>query len=379
MPGALLIAAGGGGDVIASAVIADALGLDRQDAIIATLAWERLLIDPLPGPRSPADFTGLSSLGQQNVEIVSTTETKRASTSTLPRLRTELGHRLALLDPRRGAVGLTEQLGVLAALLTGASRVYLVDVGGDVLATGSETGLKSPLADALMLAASARLGSTVETLVAGPGLDGELTDTEVMARLDCLGAERALTLTERATAPALSVLEWHPSEATALLVAAARGLEGTAEIRDAGTQIRLSPQGRDVWSVPTTAAIGSSLGAHLFDTTSIEDAEQTLRRVLGWTELDHERRKAAASTATRNDTAATVDSTVLDRVRHIEAEAAARNSDYITFRRLAEAAGTPQAHQEVRSRLIRRSPHQYHAPIWALPSDHDTRRRTSGK
>jgi len=368
MPEALLIAAGGGGDVIAAAVIADALGLDPQDAMIATLAWERLLIDPLPGPRSPADFTGLSSLGQQNVEIVGTTEPKRPGTSTLPRLRTELGHRLALLDPRRGAVGLAEQLGDLTALLTGDGRVYLVDVGGDVLATGSEPGLKSPLADGLMLASSAHLGSAVQTLVAGPGLDGELTATEVMARLDCLGAERAFSLPEHATGQALGVLEWHPSEATALLVAAARGLQGTAEIRDAGTQIRLSPRGRDVWSVSTSAAIGSALGAKLFETTSIEGAEQTLRGVIGWTELDHERRKAAASTPARNGAAVAVDSEVLDRVRRIEAEALARNSDYITFRRLAEAAGAPQAHQEVRSRLVRRSPHQYHAPLWALPA-----------
>jgi hypothetical protein len=200
MPEALLIAAGGGGDVIAAAVIADALGLEPQDAMIATLAWERLLIDPQPGPRSPADFTGLSSLGQQTVEIVDTTRPKRAGTSTLPRLRAELGHRLALLDPRRGAAGLAEQLGDLATLLTNTGRVYLVDVGGDVLATGSEAGLKSPLADALMLAASAHLGTTVEVHVAGPALDGELTDTEVMARLASLGSQRALTLTERATA-----------------------------------------------------------------------------------------------------------------------------------------------------------------------------------
>jgi len=368
MPEALLIAAGGGGDVIAATVIAEALDLDPRDAMIATLAWERLLIDPVPGPRSPADFTGLSSLGQQTVEIVGTSEPKRPGTSTLPRLRTELGHRLALLDPRRAAVGLAEQLGDLAALLTGASKLYLVDVGGDVLATGSEAELKSPLADALMLAASTHLGSTVEMLVAGPGLDGELTHTEVMARLDGLAAKLALTLPESATGRALRVLEWHPSEATALLVAAARGLNGTAEIRDAGTQIRLAPPGRDVWSVPTTAAIGSSLGAHLFDSTSIDDAEQSLRDVLGWTELDHERRKAAAGNSGRNGAVSTVDANVMRRVGQVEAEASARNSDYITFRRLAEAAGAPQAHQEVRSRLIRRSPDQYHAPLWALPA-----------
>jgi hypothetical protein len=366
MPQALLIAAGGGGDVIAAAAIAHALGLNPQDTIIATLAWERLLVDPEPGPRCPADFTGLSSLGQQTVEIVDTTQPKRPGTSTLPRLRAELGIRLALLDPRHGAVGLAEQLGDLVALLTGPGRVYLVDVGGDVLATGAEHGLKSPLADALMLAACAHLGTTAEVYVAGPGLDGELTQPEVRARFRALGATRALDLSERAATKALGVLEWHPSEATALLVAAARGLEGTAEIRDAGTQIRLSPQGACVWAIPCLTATDSSLAASIFDTKSFAEAEEALGRLIGQTELEYERHKAHAHSPAHEGTSIKVDSDVMDRVHQVEADAVARGSDYITFRRLAEAAGAARAHQDLRDQLIRRSPGRHHAPLWVV-------------
>ena len=61
-----------------------------------------------------------------------------------------------------------------------------VDVGGDLLAHGDEPGLRSPLCDALMLAAAARLadaGVPVLTAVFGVGCDGELTPAEVFARI----------------------------------------------------------------------------------------------------------------------------------------------------------------------------------------------------
>src|SRR5947207_1231581 len=57
----------------------------------------------------------------------------------------------------------------------------LLDVGGDVLAHGDEAGLASPLCDAVMLAAAARLSERIATVAAvyGPGCDGELSADEV--------------------------------------------------------------------------------------------------------------------------------------------------------------------------------------------------------
>ena len=52
----MMVAAGGGGDAIAAAVLANAVpGIEGVG--IATLAWDRLIVDPLPGPRSVSDFT----------------------------------------------------------------------------------------------------------------------------------------------------------------------------------------------------------------------------------------------------------------------------------------------------------------------------------
>jgi len=54
----LWLAAGGGGDALAASILHRAVG-ESQPATIATYAWDRLAVDPLPGPRAAADFDGL--------------------------------------------------------------------------------------------------------------------------------------------------------------------------------------------------------------------------------------------------------------------------------------------------------------------------------
>src|SRR4029079_17044963 len=59
--------------------------------------------------------------------------------------------------------------------------VVLLDVGGDVLATGSEPGLSSPLCDALLLASAAHLPERIAVLgcAFGAGCHGGPTLAEV--------------------------------------------------------------------------------------------------------------------------------------------------------------------------------------------------------
>jgi len=59
-------------------------------------------------------------------------------------------------------------------------------VGGDVIAEGDEPGLRSPLCDAVMLAAGGRLSTSGQPVllgVFGIGCDAELTPDEVLGRL----------------------------------------------------------------------------------------------------------------------------------------------------------------------------------------------------
>jgi hypothetical protein len=103
-----MVAAGGGGDAIAAAVLANAV--PNTNAVgIATMAWDRLIVDPLPGPRSASDFDGLDEHDGYFV-VTPDTQPVLPAGSTLPRLAAELPLSLVLLDPAGGAVGLRAYL-----------------------------------------------------------------------------------------------------------------------------------------------------------------------------------------------------------------------------------------------------------------------------
>jgi hypothetical protein len=364
MPNVLLVAAGGGGDVIAAAMIAHALRLSPQDVVIATWAWERLMVDPVPGPRRPDDFQALGDYQGRSIEVVQGTRPPDGARSDLPRLRTELGQRIVLLDPLGGVQALSEQLSTLRGGLTGSRRVLLVDVGGDVLADGTEPGLKSPLADAIALAGCAALGNSVELLVAGPGLDGELTLPELDERLSAADARECLRLAPRTAEVFLPVLEWNPSEATALLTAAARGVEGIAEIRDSGTQVSLERSSTVVGSMSASRAARNALAWRLRETASFSEAEDVLKAAIGWTELDHERSKARRVRAGFSNRPAASD--WLDGLATFEQAATARGSEFATFRRIAEALGIHEQFLDLRDALIATHPSKYAPPLWRL-------------
>ena len=365
VPEVLLIAAGGGGDVIGAVMVAETLGLSPEDAIIATLAWERLLIDPVPGPRSADDFDGLTRRGI-TFEILPTSRARHPYGSLLPRLRRDLGYPLFLLDPESGARGLVAQLGALQDTLTGRRDVWLFDVGGDVLATGSEPGLRSPLCDAMTLAATAQLTGEPRVLVAGPGLDGELTHTEIKARLGRTGAELLTTLTPPSQR-VQDALAWHPTEANALLAASAMGIRGLVEIRDAGTAIELTPQSAQVWTMTVANARVGSITEAILATKGFIEAEDALKLRLGWTELDYEREKAARVNVNAETLdAGQIDDAALAAVRAFEQAAVTRGARYTTFRRLAEQ--TQQSHRcpELRAALVAAHPDRLVGPLWRL-------------
>ena len=111
--------------------------------MILTYAWDRLLIDPVPGPRGPANFTGLQPLTPKRVGSTAPTQSRIAPAgSTLPRLAAELPHTFALIDPGHGVEGITHQLEELIAHLAPES-IDLLDVGGDILARGDEPTLRA--------------------------------------------------------------------------------------------------------------------------------------------------------------------------------------------------------------------------------------------
>jgi hypothetical protein len=360
----LYVAAGGGGDAIAAAMLHAARWPDVRP-VIATFAWDRLMVDPIPGPRSVSDFTGLDQLDPRNFAFTKDTRPIPPAGSTLPRLATEVDATFVLLDPAEGAVGLRTQLLALVET-TGAERVEVVDVGGDILGTGTEPELRSPLADALALAATTDLRVPVEVLVAGAGLDGELSEEAVLSRIDQLWGRRVMRVGPAEAASAMPVFDWHPSEATALLLAAGRGIRGDVEIRGAGHRVHLTDESPNVYQlthvdVLTINRVARAVG----NSRTAEDTESAVRAICGHTELDHERAIAVRRDGGSVDPgAAAKPITFAD----YERSARARGIDYVTFRRLSEVMSLKFPDGLcLRDHLVETHPEQYEPPLWRIP------------
>ncbi|WP_329338718.1 DUF1152 domain-containing protein [Streptomyces sp. NBC_01352] len=360
----LIVAAGGGGDAVAAAMLDAALYGDEDQAVILTYAWDRLLVDPVPGPRGPSDFTGLEPVTPSVWSVLAEARPIAPAGSTLPRLAAELPHTFALIDPHHGAEGITRQLEELVDHLAPTS-IDLLDVGGDILARGNEPTLKSPLADALTLAACCRVNAPVRLLVAGPGLDGELPIDEVRSLLGPL----VRTLTAKDAEPVSSVLEWHPSEATGMLAATARGVRGICEVRDAGLPIPLSDDGPTVHEVDLDDALNrNELARAILSTATLDEVEAHSREVCGYSEIDYERNKAAWL---KDQPAVQLDrDNVLSQLDRFEDEARSRGVTHTTFRHLTEVLNLNGSQRDdLRQLLISSRPERYVAPLWHIPAD----------
>ena len=128
-------------DALAAAIVHRAIASD-EPAVIATYAWDRLSVDPLPGPRSVVDFLELQGSAPATTSSRRPPSPGRRAGQHRPNLAGDLDASLVLLDPASGAAGMRAQLRELAAIHE-ASGVTIVDVGGDALAQGSEPGLRS--------------------------------------------------------------------------------------------------------------------------------------------------------------------------------------------------------------------------------------------
>ena len=331
----MLIAAGGGGDAIGSAALARAMALPAP-AVIMTYAWDRLLIDPLPGPRSLADFVGLRRLDDDLWEVRPDSRTVPPAGSSLPRLAGHLrDSHLLLLDPSAGAVGMARQVGA-AAEVFGADDLLLVDVGGDALTSGDDPGLRSPLADQLAIAGCLRLGMPTRLAVVAPGIDGEIDRATLDARLAGLGVRGDHALEPTHFDGVRDIFTWHPSEASGLLMAASKGHRGSVEVRDAGDQIDLTDDTARGYLLDITRAPSFALAHALTTTTSLVEAGTIVQDLTGINEWQYEQDKAARRIVQAAHRVSLAD---LHRVDELANGAAQRGSDYLSMRRLAELVG----------------------------------------
>ncbi len=320
------------------------------------------MVDPVPGPRSAAEFTGLRQLAPDVLEVLPSTTSISPASSSLPRLAGELPARLLLLDPTAGAAGMAAQIRAAADFFHAASVVVL-DVGGDILTDGTDPGLRSPLADQLALAACVRTALPARLMIAAPGIDGELPPEVVLTRLRALAAEQLPNLGSSDVAGVRNVFRWHPSEASGLLAAAADGHRGLVEVRDAGDQVTLTTATTALFAANAKSALEVAPAAHLLDTQSLAQAEAVVRRITGISEIRYETEKATKRRDQPVHTPARSDLPIIDT--HARG-ARTRGAQYISMRRLAELihASSLDAYAELCDLLAEERPYSFQPSVY---------------
>ena len=240
---ALLLALGGGGDVLASAIFAESIKARGLIPIIASVVWERFVKDPLPGPRRLCDLSNATLIGEHLAQATKCTAFPNGALTNQAVLTEALGlENNYILDPHHGVTGLVEGLEVLGRLFP-VTEAWGIDVGGDVLAEKSSRYLRSPLADAMLLSALVRVFPNANAAVFGIGVDGELPrqvwKRNIARHLRNRWIIETTSLPMKGIRKMSELLEARvvDTEATAMVIRAYQGLHGRFMVRDAGSII----------------------------------------------------------------------------------------------------------------------------------------------
>ena len=299
---ALVIGVGGGGDVVGALVTARFLEFCGLEFKLGGLSWERSVFDPVPGPRSMDEVEQVRAIHRYawlaNAESKTTTGVYFAES----KMAGLLGEEVLLVDIHGGVTGVIKALE--AALKTFRADLLVgVDVGGDSLARGGEPGLRSPLADSIMLAAYAELerrGQPTLWGVFGYGSDGEVTVDEVEKALQEVakagGLLGAWALTSKVVAELENVIKTVQTEASAIPVQCARGAWGETNIRQDQRKVKLTPLTTLTFFLSPTILFEtlSRPAQAVKESSSLEEANDALHAIGIKTELDLERERFKA-------------------------------------------------------------------------------------
>lgn len=370
----LVVAAGGGGDALAAYLVARSLSLPADSCVFATVVWERTIFDPSPGPRSPSDFTGLRPVADENHLLTPDAALHGEGETFVPRLGESLGVGYHLLDLSRGAQGVEAQLAELYQHYRCRS-VLIVDVGGDILATGDEEGLSSPLSDSLVLAGASGFGRNSVVAVTGLGLDGELSYDRVRRacrtlRLEGPGSAGEWSLRPDVVRQHLEVFRWFPSEVTGLACLASVGCNGVAEIRTAGIHVTVEQRKADIELLAYSPTLKrNALASRFRKTTTFRQAENILRRSGRKPETDVERDKRERLSDEMNAGEPADLSHQEEKLLEYSRSVFDREVDFLTMRRIAEILKI--SHQDLLrfiEYLSDRHPQRIRPPVWRTRS-----------
>ncbi|MEE8168273.1 MAG: DUF1152 domain-containing protein [Candidatus Hydrothermarchaeales archaeon] len=284
----LLIGIGGGGDILGCLPTARYLDFLGVENIIGGLTWERKKVDPKPGPRAMDEI--------RNIKLLSRTVGLANSKTRVGDMRfTEsivaehLGVETILVDINEGVRGTCEGLHEAVKKL-GVDLIVGIDVGGDCLAKGNEEGIRSPLADSTMLCVLKRMKIATVLGVIGYGSDGELTLEELHRNIsEIAGMQGLLGARGIGRGEAEELQEILPkvySEASYMVLEAAKGGYGEREIREGRRKLQLTPIATITFYFdPKVVYRFSNLAKIVDNSTSIWEADRALRKAGVTTEL----------------------------------------------------------------------------------------------
>ncbi len=290
----LVFGIGGGGDVVSATMIAFGLRRVGVETYIGSIAWERFVVDPEPGPIPFNCFREARFIGDYIVVVDRDSYVVRSSVFTpqVSRVSKVVGREVYVVDLWRGVNGLWRGLSELTDLL-GVEAYMAVDVGGDVLATGLEDDLWSPLADSMCLAAFSKLDHSI-LVVHGIGCDGELDPDYLLSRIAYIarsgGYLTARGLTRYEAVLLEKLLEEAVSEASRIPLIAYRGYYGELLLRSGSRKTLVTPLQTIMFYLDTRVVYKLSPLAKLVDNThSLEEANNKLNNKGVYTEYDLEK------------------------------------------------------------------------------------------
>jgi hypothetical protein len=269
--------------------------------VLASLAWERFVKDPLPGPRRTSELTHTAEVADGVVRVSEGTGFPCGALTNQAVISREFGFsENFVLDPYQGVVGMVKALIALDERFHFDSA-WGVDVGGDVLASRSYKTLRSPLADAMLLSALTQVFPDANVIVAGMGVDGEIPlrawrhsvrkhlRTGVISAVSTFDKEVVDRMRRLLDARQVD------TEATAMVVRAYEGLYGRYLVRDSGSVVMVDSSTIINWVYSAQAiAVGiNPLVSALEATCSLDEASELLERRGFQSELRYEKDKVS--------------------------------------------------------------------------------------
>ncbi|MDI9646698.1 MAG: DUF1152 domain-containing protein [Archaeoglobales archaeon] len=285
---AFVFGVGGGGDVVSTIPVANFLKLFDFDVIHGCVLWDRLVVDPKPGPRSLEELENLEPINNVLAYIYEDTKTYYGVKPNLARSSKHFG-KVVALDITKGVRELVKGIKEFIDE-TDIGLIVGVDAGGDALATGYESGVRSPLADAISVAVLKNIDGILAVL--GFGSDGELKTEELLLNISEIikigGYLGCTSISYEDYREMMKVADFVVTEASYIPLMSFEGFFGIKKLRKGRTSI-ISPLSTLIFYFRASKVFEINEAAKIVERArNIREANELLHRAGITTELDFE-------------------------------------------------------------------------------------------